>query len=396
MFGRLVCNHHILCAAILSLFLSQSWPLLYFAAEADQLLAMANDAANGDPSRDDNRALSSCGLSKEAMDSLTCSICLELLYKPVVTACGHMFCFWCGHYGMNAYATSSCPLCRRSLVYFPRVCKQLHFLLMKAVPDDYARRGDTARRHEEEQRMFSPELAPEDSLIPLDLKHGDASSTADVSTLVVTDNNRVTLSSPERNWNSQSGQEGEDTSRQISLTKADLCCALCHGLLYHPVVLNCGDVFCKPCLKMHNFRVHCPGCGAPHPAGSVLVCLELDHFVQSAFPAEYASRHQQHSAENTPFPECECTDSRTDGSLHFCVGCDGCGMYPIIGDRYRCDDCEEESGYDLCGNCHNTPGSLMGRFNQKHQPSHRMTKVPHTRGIQQFLHRIAEFSGDEA
>ena len=45
-------------------------------------------------------------------------------------------------------------------------------------------------------------------------------------------------------------------------------------------------------------------------------------------------------------------------------------MYPIIGDRYRCKDCVEKIGFDLCGNCYNTPSKLPGRFNQQHTPEH--------------------------
>ena len=34
------------------------------------------------------------------------------------------------------------------------------------------------------------------------------------------------------------------------------------------------------------------------------------------------------------------------------VGCDACGLYPIVGDRWRCRDCPERIGFDLCGACH--------------------------------------------
>ncbi|KAL7177347.1 hypothetical protein ACSBR2_030659 [Camellia fascicularis] len=30
------------------------------------------------------------------------------------------------------------------------------------------------------------------------------------------------------------------------------------------------------------------------------------------------------------------------------VGCDYCGMCPIIAERYRCKDCKERMGFDLC------------------------------------------------
>lgn len=46
-------------------------------------------------------------------------------------------------------------------------------------------------------------------------------------------------------------------------------------------------------------------------------------------------------------------------------------MYPIIGDRYRCKDCLERIGFDLCGDCYNTSSKLPGRFNQQHTAEHR-------------------------
>lgn len=46
-------------------------------------------------------------------------------------------------------------------------------------------------------------------------------------------------------------------------------------------------------------------------------------------------------------------------------------MYPIIGDRYRCKDCKEEIGFDLCGDCYDTKSKLPGRFNQQHTSDHR-------------------------
>lgn len=45
-------------------------------------------------------------------------------------------------------------------------------------------------------------------------------------------------------------------------------------------------------------------------------------------------------------------------------------MYPIIGNRYRCKDCVEAIGFDLCGDCYNTRSKLPGRFNQQHTPEH--------------------------
>lgn len=50
-------------------------------------------------------------------------------------------------------------------------------------------------------------------------------------------------------------------------------------------------------------------------------------------------------------------------------------MYPIIGERYRCKDCEEIAGFDLCECCYNSSSKLPGRFNQQHTPEHKLENV---------------------
>lgn len=50
-------------------------------------------------------------------------------------------------------------------------------------------------------------------------------------------------------------------------------------------------------------------------------------------------------------------------------------MYPIIGDRYRCIDCLEQIGYDLCKDCYTTSSKLPGRFNQQHTSEHKFEIV---------------------
>ena len=72
--------------------------------------------------------------------------------------------------------------------------------------------------------------------------------------------------------------------------------------------------------------------------------------------------------------------------VHVAVGCDACGVYPIKGRRFRCIDCPERMGFDLCGACHGLVearfvergpmlGAIEGRFNQQHRPGHRMREV---------------------
>ncbi|KAL5990414.1 hypothetical protein ACLOJK_011314 [Asimina triloba] len=50
-------------------------------------------------------------------------------------------------------------------------------------------------------------------------------------------------------------------------------------------------------------------------------------------------------------------------------------MYPIIGKRYRCKDCVETMGFDLCEECYETQSKLPGRFNQRHTPDHKFELI---------------------
>ncbi|RVW25607.1 E3 ubiquitin-protein ligase PRT1 [Vitis vinifera] len=66
--------------------------------------------------------------------------CRDLLYKPIVLACGHISCFWCVHYSMDGTHESHCPICRNPYSHFPTICQMLHFMLLKMYPVAYKRR----------------------------------------------------------------------------------------------------------------------------------------------------------------------------------------------------------------------------------------------------------------
>jgi len=58
--------------------------------------------------------------------------------------------------------------------------------------------------------------------------------------------------------------------------------------------------------------------------------------------------------------------------------------YPIRGKRYKCKDCTELIGFDLCEACYNSSSKLPGRFNQQHTPDHRM-ELDNSALLQRFL-----------
>ena len=51
-------------------------------------------------------------------------------------------------------------------------------------------------------------------------------------------------------------------------------------------------------------------------------------------------------------------------------------MTPIVGKRYKCKDCVERIGFDLCEGCYINSSKLLGRFNQQHKPDHNFEIVP--------------------
>lgn len=77
-----------------------------------------------------------------------------------------------------------------------------------------------------------------------------------------------------------------------------------------------------------------------------------------------------------------------DRFTHYFVGCDGCGVYPIVGRRYRCADCQESIGFDLCQECHAAGFAATGRFNQQHTAQHKMEEVVPRPNLLHLLHTL--------
>ncbi|KAM6591996.1 hypothetical protein CsatA_014601 [Cannabis sativa] len=177
------------------------------------------------------------------------------------------------------------------------------------------------------------------------------------------------------------------------ITMEDVLCAGCKQLLFRPMVLNCGHVYCESCLVVETSDKmnRCQVCQSLHPKGLLNVCLELNQFLEQCFPKEYAFRRDSAQLKKINFKDPSMIPNSKEGSkkarngqwwrdphvnAHIGVGCDYCGMYPIIGERYRCKDCVEKIGFDLCSGCYNTTSKLPGRFNQQHTPDHKFEIMP--------------------
>ncbi|KAL0920236.1 hypothetical protein M5K25_009357 [Dendrobium thyrsiflorum] len=283
--------------------------------------------------------------------SFQCCVCLDLLFKPVVLACGHMSCFWCVHKAMHVFRASHCAICRQPYIHFPSICQLLHLLVSKMEPVAYKRREKEVLEEESRRDVFSPQF-------------NSLASESD-----------------------QSEEVGLPNKGSLDISKEDVLCALCQDLLYRPTVLNCGHVFCESCLAtIGSEALKCHVCQSMHPGEFPKICLDLDHVLEEQFPNEYATRRERLKQLEKVMLPCGGPSSSVsrnhiskDGHLwldenlpkaNVGVGCDSCGMYPIIGKRYKCKDCKEAIGFDLCESCYNTSSKLPGRFNQQHKPDH--------------------------
>ncbi|KAI3506915.1 hypothetical protein L1887_21553 [Cichorium endivia] len=319
--------------------------------------------------------------SEQISDNFTCAVCLDVLYKPIVLVCGHVSCFWCCQHSMHMGSESHCPLCRHPYHHFPAICHTLHFLLKKLYPISYNRRNIQTREDEKQSTLgFSPDI---DNLVTSE-ESNQLNNMDEYSNLNLEDDFPSTKIK-------KLSESSSGTCKQVSVN--DVLCASCNKLLLRPVVLNCGHVYCEACITIPTEgMLKCEVCESRHPSGLPKVCRELDHFLEEQFSSEYAIRkntikvNQELTEKNKTtsngieFPKLSFPTAENflqwwtahGSKFHNGVGCDMCGMCPIIGDRYRCNDCTEKCGYDLCGDCHMNGSNLPGRFSQKHTPQHRL------------------------
>ncbi|KAJ1280026.1 hypothetical protein BS78_04G200700 [Paspalum vaginatum] len=331
---------------------------------------MASDGPPPEQGKMEEASTTAAGSGASDLDDphFMCCVCLELLYKPVVISCGHMSCFWCVHKTMHIIRESHCAICRQPYKHFPSICQLLHHLLLKLEPAEYKRREKEVLEEEKSIETYSPQiiefLNSKNNVGNNENRHEDSKTGPP---------QEVSLN----------GSIVDENSKKINLE--DVACPLCKEMLYQPAVLNCGHVYCVSCLSSNDEALKCHVCGSLHPGDFPNVCLDLDHFLEEYFPAEYVSRGQKvqfkkgqcNREGSSSGTSCTKGSNRTQhdedlANIHIGVGCDSCGAYPIRGKRYKCQDCTELIGFDLCDACYNSSSKLPGRFNQQHTPDHRM------------------------
>ncbi|KAJ4836730.1 hypothetical protein Tsubulata_050728 [Turnera subulata] len=174
---------------------------------------------------------------------------------------------------MNFWHESRCPICRHPFNHFPSVCYLLHYVLSKMYPTAYKRRGRQVGEEENKAGHFSPQF--NDHLLS---SHPDIPGSS------------VGISDAETENCSLTGKEsGNGAQNQVSVS--DLLCAECKNLLFRPVVLNCGHVYCETCIIVPEQGIpKCQICQSLQPNGFPNVCLVLEHFLEEYFPKLYADR----------------------------------------------------------------------------------------------------------
>ena len=55
-----------------------------------------------------------------SIEDWKCPVCLEMVCKPVVGSCGHVFCFWCEHKSMDVFDKERVPHLQEALQQPPR------------------------------------------------------------------------------------------------------------------------------------------------------------------------------------------------------------------------------------------------------------------------------------
>ncbi|KAF8006202.1 hypothetical protein BT93_K0490 [Corymbia citriodora subsp. variegata] len=308
---------------------------------------------------------------EQISESFTCCICLELLYKPIVIACGHISCFWCVHQSMNGFREARCPLCRQPYLHFPSICLLLHFLLLKMYPDTYRRREMLTLEEEKRKEIFSPQF---DALA---WRSGDEEQ----QRLSGSSQSHMTCLGPNSSLDTGSSRNGEP---HASMVEAEPVAGVdgyspskCKQLLFRPVALN---LYCESCIVYQaDEKLTCQVCKSRHPRGLPKVCLELDHFLEQQFTEEYASRRfaarprltisenasQKSLGNSAADKELKNSPWLIDTSVtHLRVGCDYCGVTLNV-----------KIPYDNCQDCYNSHRKLPGRFNQQHRPEHKFKLI---------------------
>lgn len=349
-----------------------------------------------------------------AIEEFACAICLETLHKPAVNGCGHSFCFWCMHHAMTGLGASHCPFCRAEFTRFPAICKPLHAYLHSRYPENMAERDAQIKIQEREDwKAESPEIAlpgsTDDALTGFTCS-GCSKLAAPPAVLSCGH-----IVCHDRRW----AHCPVDGCVGTAPTGGSLAiCRLIEGLLQAEYDASdyeaaAAQLCSAPALDAPPAPADVPSSSSDaytpalseDPTALVGAAVEL-HSLSAAASQELNGRRgtvkrydaeaarleveiiiPTEASEQRRVVRVQTANVRRLPYVHFGRGCDGCGVYPIVGRCMKCCDCSEAIGFDLCGACFDMGMHDSGRFNQAHTIDHRMEEVPQEDTVLHMLQR---------
>merc|ERR1711911_409028 len=96
------------------------------------------------------------GKTNEPQNTFDCNICLSQVTKPIVTDCGHLFCWPCIYEWMQFPSGNSCPVCKADISKDKMTPIYGHDMLHKDPREDIPQRPnkETSQSNNERRRSF--------------------------------------------------------------------------------------------------------------------------------------------------------------------------------------------------------------------------------------------------
>lgn len=258
---------------------------------------------------------------------------------PVITTEGVAYSF-AALFEMFMSAQGGLPLCKATqepIRFFPGVCLPLHYFMMSEF-----RTSMRGRKQQDEADMFEKFGLP----MPA---HAEA-------------------------------PEDESDGGWMELFQ----CVVSEELVYEPCALSSGSIVSAYSVPEGGFKkdpdrlVACALHGqAPKN------CLALEAMIKTKFPKEYGQRANDLAKQGIQATAKHATGSYNqfaqDEYIYWGLGCDGCGLWPIVGKAWTDADCPDKAGFHLCDSCYKFGYHrrvITGKFNQNHMPKNQMVLVP--------------------
>mmetsp|Transcript_136696 Transcript_136696/g.424665 ORF Transcript_136696/g.424665 Transcript_136696/m.424665 type:complete len:287 (+) Transcript_136696:57-917(+) len=266
-----------------------------------------------------------------------CAATGKALYMPVITTEGVAYSFAAL---FEMFMTSQgLPLCKATeepIRFFPGVCMPLHYFMMSEF-----RTSMRGRKQQDEADMFEKFGLPMPAL-------------------------------PEA---------PEDDTDEGWLEAFN--CVVSDELAYEPCVLSSGTIVSAYEVPEGGFKKdpdRLVACALHQQAPKKSLALEA--MIKAKFPKEYGQRANDLAKQGIQatgkWADGTCKAFDQDEYIHWGLGCDGCGMWPITGKAWQDADCPDKAGFHLCDACYKFGYHrrvITGKFNQNHMPKNTMKEV---------------------